>query len=118
MSNAYRSVFCPGLFDDRLIIVTGGGSGIGRCIAHELANLGAHVALTGRRLERLETVRAEIDGLGGVATTHAFTSATSRPSSPPSTRSPRSAPSPAWSTTPADSTRPRPRSCRSRAGRR
>ena len=37
----YRSVFRPGLFDGRAVVVTGGGSGLGRCAAHELASLGA-----------------------------------------------------------------------------
>jgi len=37
-----RSVFKPGLFEARPH-VTGGGSGIGRCTAHEIAALGAHV---------------------------------------------------------------------------
>src|SRR5690606_9552278 len=40
---SYDSVFKPGLFADQTIMVTGGGSGIGRCTAHELAALGAHV---------------------------------------------------------------------------
>ncbi|UTI66214.1 SDR family oxidoreductase [Paraconexibacter antarcticus] len=72
MADGYRSVFAPGLFDGRLMIVTGGGSGIGRCIAHELASLGAHVAITGRRIERLETVRTEIEDVGGAVSCHAF----------------------------------------------
>ena len=38
---SYRSVFKPDLFAGKNIIVTGGGSGIGRCTAHELAALGA-----------------------------------------------------------------------------
>ncbi len=37
-------------------IVTGGGTGIGRCIAHELASLGAHVVIAARRSEPLEGV--------------------------------------------------------------
>ena len=49
----YQSVFHAGLFDGQTIIVTGGGSGIGRCTAHELASLGAHVVLVGRTLEKL-----------------------------------------------------------------
>jgi citronellol/citronellal dehydrogenase len=44
-----------------VIIVTGGGSGIGRCTAHELASLGARVALVGRKADKLEKVAAELD---------------------------------------------------------
>ncbi|HEX8955563.1 MAG TPA: SDR family oxidoreductase [Burkholderiaceae bacterium] len=69
MTQAYRSVFRPGLFAGRVVLVTGGGSGIGRCTAHELAALGAHVALIGRNGDKLETVRAEIVAAGGQAST-------------------------------------------------
>ena len=57
----YRSVFRADLFAGQAVIVTGGGSGIGRCTAHELAALGAGVALVGRRLGKLEAVKAEIE---------------------------------------------------------
>jgi len=63
----YRSVFRPGLFEDQTIVVTGGGSGIGRCTAHELASLGANVVLIGRKREKLEAVKAEIEEDGGAA---------------------------------------------------
>jgi len=63
----YRSVFRAGLFTGHNIVVTGGGSGIGRCTAHELAALGAHVMLVGRKPERLATVQAEIVEDGGLA---------------------------------------------------
>ena len=62
---SYRSVFKPGLFEGQTIIVTGGGSGIGRCTAHELAALGAHVVITGRKAEKLQTVKSEIEAAGG-----------------------------------------------------
>ena len=66
-SGGYRSVLAPGLFREQTIIVTGGGSGFGRCIAHELASLGARVMILGRTLEKLERVVAEIDEDGGRA---------------------------------------------------
>ncbi|WP_340150706.1 SDR family oxidoreductase [uncultured Sneathiella sp.] len=66
----YRSVFRPGLFDGQTIVVTGGGSGIGRCTAHELISLGARVALVGRSSEKLEAVQREIQTEGGTATIH------------------------------------------------
>ena len=58
---AYRSIYRPGLFANQTVIVTGGGSGIGRCTAHELASLGASVALVGRKIEKLQAVQAEIE---------------------------------------------------------
>lgn len=63
----YRSVFTAGLFEGKTIVVTGGGSGIGRCTAHELAKLGATVALVGRNREKLHTVQEEISTDGGRA---------------------------------------------------
>jgi citronellol/citronellal dehydrogenase len=68
----YRSVFTPDLFKGQTVIVTGGGSGIGRCTAHELAALGAHVVLTGRKLEKLEAAAAEIREDGGECSMQAF----------------------------------------------
>jgi citronellol/citronellal dehydrogenase len=64
---AYRSVFAPNLFAAKVVIVTGGGSGIGRCVAHELAALGAQVALIGRKVEKLQKVTDEITQDGGKA---------------------------------------------------
>jgi citronellol/citronellal dehydrogenase len=69
-SSRYRSAFTAGLFQKKTILVTGGGSGIGRCTAHELAALGAHVVLVGRKLEKLQHVAAEIIADGGQASFH------------------------------------------------
>jgi len=68
----YQSIFKPGLFAGRCIVVTGGGSGIGRCTAHELAALGARVLLVGRDAGKLDAVRAEIAQAGGAA--HGYSS--------------------------------------------
>ena len=69
---SYRSVFAPRLFVGQVIIVTGGGSGIGRCTAHELAALGATVVLVGRDQNKLATVRQEITSDGGACDSEAF----------------------------------------------
>lgn len=64
-AKSYDSVFRDRLFAGKTIIVTGAGSGIGRCTAHELASLGATVVITGRKVEKLENVAAEITADGG-----------------------------------------------------
>jgi citronellol/citronellal dehydrogenase len=71
-SRRYRSVFAPGLFAGQVAWVTGGGSGIGRCVAHELAALGATVVISGRTQEKLDQVAAEIAEDGGRCDTIAF----------------------------------------------
>ncbi len=63
----YRSVFAPGLLAGQVVVVTGGGSGIGRCTAHELASLGAQVVLVGRSADKLRAVQDEIGSDGGQA---------------------------------------------------
>jgi len=68
MLSSYASVFREGLFTGQVAVVTGAGSGIGRCTAHELAALGARVALLGRKEEKLKAVAAEI---GEAAKTYA-----------------------------------------------
>jgi citronellol/citronellal dehydrogenase len=61
----YQSQFHADAFAGKVVIVTGGGSGIGRCTAHELASLGAQVVITGRKQEKLDNVVAEITADGG-----------------------------------------------------
>lgn len=65
----YQSIFRADLFADQTILITGGGSGIGRATAIELASLGAHVVLVGRTLERLTAVQQEIAEMGGESST-------------------------------------------------
>ena len=58
-----------GSLDDKVAWVTGGGSGIGEAAALALASAGAKVVLTGRRLEPLQAVAAQIEKAEGVAAT-------------------------------------------------
>ncbi len=67
---SYRSIFRDDLFRDQTIVVTGGGSGIGRCTAHELARLGARVVLVGRKQEKLDRVLGELREDGFQASSH------------------------------------------------
>src|SRR5436190_367425 len=48
----------------RIAVVIGGTSGIGRAIAHGLAEAGADVVCTSRRIEQVETAASEIESLG------------------------------------------------------
>ncbi len=49
--------------DGRVAVVTGASSGLGAATARALAELGARVAVTARRVERLEALATEIDGV-------------------------------------------------------
>lgn len=63
----YNSVFKKNMMTGSNIVITGGGSGIGRCIAHELASLGATTLLLGRKSDKLAKVCLEITENGGRA---------------------------------------------------
>ena len=56
-----------GRWDGRVVWITGGGTGLGRGMAVEVARQGAKVAVSGRRLGRLEEVVSAIEGAGGEA---------------------------------------------------
>ncbi|XDV51481.1 hypothetical protein PO909_020347 [Leuciscus waleckii] len=57
---AVSSVFKAGLFNHKVAIVTGGGTGIGKSITSELLQLGCNVVISSRKLERLESAAEEL----------------------------------------------------------
>ena len=63
---SWQSVFRPALFSNKIALVTGGGTGIGRSIAKELAALGATVVIASRDkdkcLQAAEEINEEIKG--------------------------------------------------------
>ena len=60
-----EAMLAEGTFDGKVAIVTGGGSGLGRAVALELARLGAAVVVGGRRAEPLDETVAQIEDEGG-----------------------------------------------------
>jgi NAD(P)-dependent dehydrogenase (short-subunit alcohol dehydrogenase family) len=53
-----------GTYDGQCILVTGGGTGLGRAIATEFARLGADIVIASRKPEHLDQGREAIEGLG------------------------------------------------------
>ena len=60
-------IFAPGMLAGRAALVTGGGTGLGRATALELARCGASVTIAGRREDVLEQAAEEISRLTGTA---------------------------------------------------
>ena len=56
----------------KVCIITGGGSGIGKATAIQMASEGAIVALVGRTLSKIDTVKREIEASGGRAESYAI----------------------------------------------
>ncbi len=59
-----ESIFRDGLFEGRVALITGGGTGIGKAIALELGRLGCSVVIAARNAERLEAAAEELRGRG------------------------------------------------------
>lgn len=62
-----KNPFRPNLLVDRTLLVTGGGTGLGRSMAIKCASLGARVAVVGRREEPLNNTVEAIHRVGGRA---------------------------------------------------
>jgi citronellol/citronellal dehydrogenase len=59
-TDGQSQIFAAGLLSGRAALVTGGGTGLGKATALELARCGANVTIVGRRAEVLEQAAAEI----------------------------------------------------------
>ncbi|MES2536280.1 MAG: SDR family oxidoreductase [Pseudomonadota bacterium] len=57
--------FSEGLFEGKVVVISGGGRGIGRALAFQFVRLGASVALLGRDEDRLNATAESLRAIGG-----------------------------------------------------
>jgi NAD(P)-dependent dehydrogenase (short-subunit alcohol dehydrogenase family) len=57
-------IFADGILHDKVVLVTGGGTGIGRGIALGMASYGAHLVLASRHVDHLRAVAHEAQAQG------------------------------------------------------
>src|SRR4051812_6425009 len=69
-SQYHLCMFSVDLLKGRVALVTGGGTGICRGIAHAFASHGCDVAITSRKIEHLEPTAVELRGRGVRAVAH------------------------------------------------
>jgi NAD(P)-dependent dehydrogenase (short-subunit alcohol dehydrogenase family) len=62
-----RTALAPGTFDGVCVVVTGGGTGLGKAIAAEFARLGGALVIASRKDEHLDAARAAMDELDAPA---------------------------------------------------
>ena len=67
MTKVDRNPFRPNLLEGRTLLITGGGTGLGRSAAIRCASLGARVAIVGRREEPLKATVGDIEAAGEAA---------------------------------------------------
>jgi peroxisomal trans-2-enoyl-CoA reductase len=60
----WRSCFRKDLFQNKVALVTGGGTGIGKAIVTELASLGATVVIASRNQDKCQSTAKEVNALG------------------------------------------------------
>jgi len=61
MNQYQKPMLKEGSLDDKVIVITGGGSGLGKAMTTYFLELGAKVAITSRNIEKLEKVKVELE---------------------------------------------------------
>ena len=70
---ALPTVFAPDLFKDKVALVSGAGSGLGKAIAVLFARLGATLVVCGRNPEKLDAAVPFFESLGAKVSAHSMT---------------------------------------------